>query len=363
MQATCMQASAWSSSGAPGPRCAARARAPQDEPGGAPTKAPRWGRAGTSLGGVAPGAARLSDWPSAAGGAWPRSRGGVAWPLPRALIGPRPPAGRGLGAAEGYKRRLCPRPRRTGRGRQQRRTRSRFALSRARSSRLASPRVARTRPARSSGARSSPPPPGQSLRGPARTPGCPGSGSPGPRVSASPARLPWAPRPASRGWRSASCCWARCCAPPTPAAAPRCTRNRRFAMQMSVSAPGTPGAPTPPLPPCPGLLSPPRRPPARRSRLRHLRIPPKFRRRRRRRASERPPHKGARNGSGFGRRRALGCQRAGGRAGGWVGGWEGARWGWGGRGGVGWGATAWRWWAQGQAPRGLGGTHPRSKLC
>lgn len=50
---------------------------------------------------------------------------------------------------------------------------------------------------------------------------------PGPRP-----RPPWAPRPAACRSRSASCWWGRCSAGPTPAAAPRCTRNRRFAMQM-----------------------------------------------------------------------------------------------------------------------------------
>lgn len=54
---------------------------------------------------------------------------------------------------------------------------------------------------------------------------------------------PWAPRPAACRSRSASCWWGRCSAGPTPAAAPRCTRNRRFAMQMSVR---TATAPAPP---------------------------------------------------------------------------------------------------------------------
>lgn len=72
-----------------------------------------------------------------------------------------------------------------------------------------------------------------------RAPARPGGSAPNPggggRALARPGprpRPPWAPRPAACRSRSASCWWGRCSAGPTPAAAPRCTRNRRFAMQM-----------------------------------------------------------------------------------------------------------------------------------
>lgn len=61
----------------------------------------------------------------------------------------------------------------------------------------------------------------------------PGGGGRAPRPRPGPRPgPPWAPRPAACRSRSASCWWGRRSAGPTPAAARRCTRNRRFAMQM-----------------------------------------------------------------------------------------------------------------------------------